>query len=215
MSILRRVVGMLSRSDESEEIASHFAIFSPASERRDERKIVEKLFENGLSTFHLCRPNWSPAQQKNWLAGLPEKLRSRVVAQQFPADVKTFKLGGFHAQRTSAIPQNFSGKIFLQCESFLDVLSAPFFDGIAVLGPIFPPKDRDITVPHRTLSEFAATVAFCKKRCPKTKILAFGGISAGNVPLCKKMGFDGFVVSKAVWKASDPVEAFKNLVKKW
>lgn len=215
MSIFSRVARIISRQHENSENAPHFAVFSPISERRDERKILENLFNNGLSTFHLCRPDWSASQQKKWLESLPARLRPCVVPQQFPNDVKTFKLGGFHAKRASAVPSNFGGNVFLQCESFSDVLGVSAFNGVAVLGPIFPPKERDVTVPHRTPAEFAATVAFCKKSHPKTKILAFGGITAENIHLCKKMGFDGIIVSKAVWKASNPVEAFKNLVKKW
>lgn len=216
MSILSKVVGLISRGAENRRAAAHFAVLSPTTERPGERKIVLRLFENGLTAFHLRRPHWSAAQFKTWLAALPADVRSRVFVHQYPQLVRKFGLAGFHLSPGAAFPSiGACGKLSAQCEDFQSVSRCGEKCTQLLLGPVFPPEKYDVTVPRRTPEEYAAIASYWRAHGGKAEILAFGGVNAENIRFCREAGFDGVGIVSAVWDAADPVKAFKKLIREW
>ena len=216
MSILSKVVGLISRRAEVGGTAAHFAVMSPTTERPGERKILLGLLENGLSAFHLRRPHWNAAQFAKWLSSLPAEARSRIVVHQNPQLVRKFGLAGFHLSPGAAFPSAGTGGVLsAQCEDFQAMLCFGGNCRRVMLGPVFPPEKYDVTVPRRTPEEYAAIAAYWRAHGGKAEVVAFGGVNAGNIRFCREAGFDGVVVVGAVWDASDPVKAFKNLIRKW
>lgn len=216
MSILSRVVGMVSRSAEAD-ASARIAVMSPMNDRNGEHRILFKLFENGLSAYHLRRPHWSASRCCSWIESVPAKWRSRIVIHQYPHLVRKYNLGGFHQLADGALPgvSGISGKISAQCEDFSDIQKIGKHCRRVMLGPVFPPEKYDVTVPRRTLGEYAAIAAYWRKQGGTAEVFAFGGVSAENIRLCREAGFDGVVVVGAVWDTSDPVKAYKQLVRKW
>ncbi|MBQ8445460.1 MAG: thiamine phosphate synthase [Opitutales bacterium] len=216
MSILSRVVGMVSRSAEAD-ASARIAVMSPMKERNDDHGILFKLFENGLSVYHLRRPHWSASRCCSWIERVPVKWRSRIVVHQYPYLVRKYNLGGFHQSADGALPgvSGISGKISAQCEDFSDIQKIGNRCRRVMLGPVFPPEKYDVTVPRRTLGEYAAIAAYWRKQGGQAEVFAFGGVSSDNIRLCREAGFDGVVVVGAVWDTSDPVKAYKQLVRKW
>lgn len=214
MSILSRVVGMVSRNAEASGSAC-ISVMSPMQERHGEQKILFRLFENGLSCFHLRRPHWTAARCSSWIESVPAKWRSRIVLHQHPQLVRKYNLAGFHGVPGGSGGNGLSGKMFVQCENYQDLLKVGTSCRRIALGPVFPPEKYDVTVPRRTLSEYAAIAAYWKKQGGKAEIFAFGGVRAEGLRKCREAGFSGVVVVGAVWDARDPVKAFKNLVRKW
>lgn len=219
MSILSKVIGFISEPEEKSGRAAVFAVMSPPEERADEKKIVRELFELGLSEFHLRRTHWSAARVRGWLESFPPQLRSRIILHQFPLNVAKYGAGGFYLGRSENLPAPKAalGKVVALCDSFRAMLKAETVCDEIFLGPVFPPKKYDVTIPRRTLEEFAAGIAYRRTHGGKMSvpILAYGGISADNVASCRKAGFDGFVSVAAVWTADSPTKAFKKLLKKW
>lgn len=216
MSILRRVVGMVSRNAETD-ASARVVVMSPISERNGEHKVLFKLFESGLSLFHLRRSHWSLGRYCAWIEAVPAKWRSRIVIHQFPQLVRKYKLAGYHqaASDVSGSVPGTQGRLSAQCEDFSEIRMAGGFCCRMMLGPVFPPEKYDVTVPRRTLGEYAAIAAYWRKRGGTAKIFAFGGVSAENIRRCRKAGFDGVAVVGAVWDAGDPVKAYKKLIRKW
>lgn len=216
MSILGRVVGMVSRRAKAD-ASVRVSVMSPVSERNGELKVLLKLFENGLPAFHLRRPYWSSARFCSWIESVPAKWRSRIIVHQFPQLVRKYNLGGFHQMSGTSVSgiSGMSGKVFEQCEDFSELQKVGKHCRRVMLGPVFPPEKYDITVPRRTLSEYAAIAAYWRKQGGNSEVFAFGGVSAENVRRCRQAGFDGVVVVGAVWDSPDPVKAYKNLVRKW
>lgn len=219
MSILSRVVGFISGNEAGGEAEARFVVLSPQNERAGEKKILFRLFENGLSAYHLRRPHWSIQRCREWLESLPAEARSRVVLHQFPQLVGKYGLAGFHVSSDSraeaALRGGVSGELSVHCEDYASMLRVGNACRTIVFGPVFPPEKYDVTVPRRTFGEYAATVSYWRSRGGKARVLAFGGINSENIGECRRAGFDGVVVFGAVWSASDPVRAFKNLVRKW
>lgn len=215
MSILSKVVGLISRNPEVE--TPHFAVMSPLTEVPGELKIIRGLFDRGLSAFHLRRPHWTAARYKAWLEALPKDLRSRIVIHQFPQLVRKYGLGGFHLG-VGMSANNFTGlsvPISGQSDSYESMLAFGKRCNRLILGPVFPPEKYDVTVPRRTIGEYAATADYWKRHGGVGEVLAFGGVTPTNIRQCRKHGFDGVVVVGAVWNASNPIAAFRNLKKKW
>ncbi|GAB3828156.1 hypothetical protein GCM10028895_41300 [Pontibacter rugosus] len=48
----------------------------------------------------------------------------------------------------------------------------------------------------------------------KLPLIALGGVTAEKLPLVQEMGFKGAAVLGAVWEQPNPVEAFKELLKR-
>lgn len=221
MSILSKVVGLvLPRGGESGGSASRFVVMSPLNERADEKKTLLRLFDAGLALYHLRRPHWSLDRCRAWLGALPESARSRIVVHQFPQLVRRFGLAGTHfSARGGNVPAGTAaaGELSAQCESYQEMLKVGKKCRRIMLGPVFPPKKYDVTVPRRTLSEHAAAAAYWRAHGGGNgaRILAFGGIDASNVRRCREAGFDGAVVVSAVWDADDPARAFTELVRRW
>lgn len=215
MSILSKVVGLISRNPEVKN--PHFAVMSPLTEVSGELKIVRSLFDCGLSTFHLRRPQWTATRYKAWIESLPKELRSRIVLHQFPQLVKKYNLGGFHLAPGTAVgvAAGLTATISGQCEDYAAMTAFGKRCRRLVLGPVFPPEKYDVTIPRRTVREYAATADYWRNHGGVGEVLAFGGITSANIRKCRKCGFDGVVVVGAVWNASNPVSAFKNLRKKW
>lgn len=222
MSILSRVVGLVSRNGDAGAHSARFVVMSPLNERAGERKIILRLLDAGLSEYHLRRPQWSMQRCREWLEALPAEARSRIVLHQHPRLVRKHGLAGFHfdASEKRAFPPAGgvagAGEISAQCGDFQSMLEVGKYCRRIVLGPVFPPEKYDVTVPRRTLGEYAATAAYWRAHVGGgAQVLAFGGINASNVRECRKAGFDGVVVVGAVWNAPDPVAAFKTLMRKW
>lgn len=212
MSILSRVVGMVSRNAETAASAC-ISVMSPMYERHGEQKFLLRLFESGLEYYHLRRPHWTAARCSSWIESVPAKWRSRIVLHQHPQLVRKYNLAGFHGAAGAA--GGFSGKFFAQCEDYQEMLKLGKNCRRVALGPVFPPEKYDVTVPRRTLSEYAAIAAYWKKQGGKAEVFAFGGIREENLRDCRAAGFSGVVVVGAVWDAPDPVKAFKKLLRKW
>lgn len=213
MTVFEKVVRLFS----SERKTDSIAVLSPTGSVRSETKIVCELFESGLELYHLRKPRWGLERTRTWLKSIPKKFRHRIVLHQFPELVKEFALGGFHIQANEAIPESVPReKISVQCQDYADVEKFGKKFRRIMLGPVFPKEGRDLTVPARTLQEYAAIVAYHRKQGGTTKIFAFGGVEEGNVKQCKKMAFDGIAVVGAIWdEGKNPVPAFKKLSKKW
>lgn len=213
MTVFEKVVRLFSAGKETDAVA----VLSSTKSIRNEAGIVCELFENGLKFFHLRKPRWTVERVRCWIKSVPKRFRSRIILHQFPELVKEFDLGGFHIHAGETLPENLSpGKISVRCEHYSDIEKYGNRSRCLMLGPIFSKEDRDVTVPVRTFQEYAAIVAYHRKKGGKSKIFAFGGVDECNVKHCRKAGFDGVAVVGAIWdKGSDPISAFKKLCKKW
>ena len=211
--MFEKVVGFLSGKKTRTDCS---VVLSPTGNVKGEAKIVCELFKNGLGLYHLRKPRWTREKFAEWLKQIPKEFRARIVVHQFPELVEKFGLGGFHLGIGVSVPGNFTETLSAQCASYADIEQVAPACRYVLLGPIFPSGNRDLTVPARTPAEFAAALSYWRKKGGRAKVFAFGGVNAGNIKTCKKLGFDGFATVSAIWDSEDgPVKAFKALRKKW
>ncbi|MDQ8184767.1 thiamine phosphate synthase [Pelagicoccus sp. SDUM812002] len=195
---------------------------SPETVYEDEASVIERLFEAGLSRYHIRKPRHSVDKVTALLDGLPAVCRRRVVLHQHKELVEPYQLGGYHikdtttalsergAWRADAAPTGttVSRSLHRICELDTDchdwdyVFISPVFNSISKSGYA---AGWPVDILEKSLSARYANNA--------TKRYALGGLHAGNFEQCLRMGFDGVVLHGALWRTSDPLAAFNDFQK--
>src|ERR1035437_9133261 len=62
----------------------------------DEHMILTSLFENGLQTLHLSKPNYSTPRMTRLIRNIPEKFHNRIVIHSHHNLMLKFNLKGIH-----------------------------------------------------------------------------------------------------------------------
>ncbi len=163
-----------------------------------EIEAVEELMLSNQVYFHWRKPDMDDSAYEELLRQLPEALFERIFLHSAYHLANEFEFAGLHFSTPKRnIANNIESSMFksTSChslEKLIDLKSdfkqfflSPVFDSISKQGyrAGFHPKE---------LSDFLKI-----KR--KTKIIALGGIAAGNITKVKEMGFDGAAVLGAVW----------------
>ena len=201
-------------------------VISPESEDARELSALPRLFDAGLSHYHVRKPTWDRARLATFLRVLPAESHPRLVLHTHHDLATEFALGGLHFRdsvgragppgppRTSA-PQTQSGAFTSRaCHDLPSLLASLGHCSRILVSPIFPSLSKpghnpSSSLPHATLS-FALEARSPAQR--RTEVVALGGIDATRLPACRALGFDAVAVLGAVWMQPDPVAAFQHLL---
>ena len=66
---------------------------------RSEIYIVIKLFENGLETLHLKKPNFSKRHYKDYINHIPKEYHKNIIIHNYFSLVYNFKLKGYNSSK--------------------------------------------------------------------------------------------------------------------
>src|ERR1044071_3258162 len=68
------------------------------SSKKDEHEpeLIAKLFEAGLTTLHLRKPNFSTKQLTKYIEGIPKVFHNRIIIHQHHDLIFKFDLKGIH-----------------------------------------------------------------------------------------------------------------------
>ncbi|MBA3663804.1 MAG: thiamine phosphate synthase [Bacteroidetes bacterium] len=75
-------------------------VISSAKDHPDERILVAKMFESGLTTFHLRKPKYSTNQMREYIMDIPEHFHNRIVIHSHHQLALKFNLKGVHFTTT-------------------------------------------------------------------------------------------------------------------
>src|SRR4051812_14773407 len=70
-------------------------ISSPRAVEEQRNKLLQ-LLENGLTTFHIRKPDWDEAALQEYLLAIPEKYHSRLVLHSHYQLALQYDLKGIH-----------------------------------------------------------------------------------------------------------------------
>ncbi len=180
----------------------------------NEHFIINEMFRIGLCNLHLRKPNFSLEEIKNWIEKIEPTYRKYITVwhrhfsalQQygvynihFPeqdrialtkqTDFDTLKKQGVH-QISTSIHQ---AKEYYNLDKAFDyTFISPMFNSISKQG-------------YKAIDKDELTIVHSKKN---TKIIALGGIDRSNCNTALNMGLDGVAVLGAIWKNSNPLNAF-------
>lgn len=184
-------------------------ITTPVSTPKEIKRICQ-LFEQGLETLHLRKPDFSFEEMKGFIKDVPVQYHPRLMLHSQHELAQEFQVKGLHFPESiraeaSSVPKQellFSTS-FHQLQDILR--PQPLFD-YAFLSPIY-----------NSISKEGYKAAFApeelKKAVQQAKVplVALGGVSAGNLMDVQGKGFAGAAVLGAIWQAEEPVKAFQEL----
>lgn len=185
-------------------------LISSPGEKDNEVRAIRRIFELGLSRYHLRKPDWSLDDLRRFLVDLPDECLQKTVVHRRPELLSEFPLAGYHlSSREEYFVKNFEGTLsrsfhdldeLSNCKEQLDyVFLGPIFDSISKqgYGSAFPASGlRNFFVDRR------------KQRITRPRVVALGGMVPDKVRVALSLGFDGVAALGGVWGSRYPQKAF-------
>jgi thiamine-phosphate pyrophosphorylase len=180
----------------------------------NEARIINRLFDEGLSLFHLRKPAGTEEQLRQLVVEIDLKHHSKLVFHQHHVLARTLGIRRFHF--TEAVRNNLTEEELKQLKRELtqmstsvhsteDYLKLSMLFDYAFLGPVFD------SISKKDYKAATFTHDLKKIKTDATKLIALGGISFTNYQKALFMGFDGVAVLGSIWESKDPVNEFIKL----
>jgi len=188
---------------------------------KEEYKLINELFDNGLEIFHLRKPEWGIKECRDILTRIDAQYHDRVTLHQFHElryDYGTSRLHFSEKLRkelpANALPDGYKSKILSTSVHYVeDIETLKDFD-YAFLGPVFDSYSKS---GYKGISgdDFKLNQTSENQESKYTKVIALGGIGLNTIARMKRMGFDGAAMLGWIW--NDPLKAIDNFkqVKCW
>lgn len=190
-------------------------IISPEYEYVGEVELIVRLFQSGLSRYHLRKPDWSSAQCELCLERLPRSLHARVSIHQHYQLATQYDVG-IHFKDCGHMKPSAEGEMVstscMRSRSFHRIedveLGVNGYD-YGFLSPIFPSLSKPDYEPSWTDSDLRVAL----KSEYACRLYGLGGIGLANAALAGSYGFRGIALYGAVWQSANPLEAFRAIRK--
>ena len=163
--------------------------------------MINRLFENGLSTLHLRKNDYPIAEVEKLLRSIHSEYHSRIIIHKHFSLLKEYDLAGIYVRphKNEKIP-SYIEKHHLKvsfCHNLDSLLEKDGKYDHLVLGPVF----KSISNPQIYYARYTQEElkSFFSSQIFKSKILAIGGINHFTADIAFKIGFDGVVSLGAVW----------------
>lgn len=186
----------------------------------EEDKIITALFEEGLDTLHLRKPDTAPMFAERLLTLIPEQYHKRIVVHGHFYLKEEYKLKGIHLNaRNPNPPEDYKGHISCSCHSLDEAKERKANCDYVFLSPVFNSISKLNYNSAYTAEELRAA---CKTGIIDKKVIALGGIDENNLPEVKNFGFGGVAILGALWNKFDAccdrdyrcvIEHFRKLMK--
>jgi thiamine-phosphate pyrophosphorylase len=179
-----------------------------------EARLINQLFENGLTRFHLRKPGYDAEQIAGLLWQIHEQYYHCIALHQHHDVAQDFGIKRLHyteQHRVNTDPEkltmlNDQGYILSTSVHEIAALQTLTRFDNAFLGPVF----NSISKPGYQ-AKFPDSFSLNKLGI-QLNIIALGGIELSNLSKVKAMDFDGAAVLGTIWNNPDlAISNFKNL----
>ena len=192
-------------------------VFSSHDKLHSETKHVVQLFENGLETFHLRKPDFSSKEMFEYINLIPSQYHKYIVLHSHHKLAKKFKLKGLHCSRMHRKKKyNTKFKFFLlkmkhptllltkSCHKIHKIDENSSRYSYVFLSPIYESISKKA---HGGLfSERQLSKALTKS---EQHVFALGGVDETKFEELKNYGFYGVALLGAIWNTEkSPVDAY-------
>jgi len=180
----------------------------------NEARLINQLFENGLTRFHLRKPGCDEGRTAGLLEQIGERYHHYIALHQQHHMAQDFSIKRLHYTEQHRVNTDPEKLALLHQQGYilstsvhdlatLDTLKC--FDN-AFLGPIF----NSISKPGYQ-AKWPDSFSL-DKQDRQLDIIALGGIELSNLSKIKAMNFDGAAVLGTIWNNPDlAISNFKNL----
>jgi thiamine-phosphate pyrophosphorylase len=186
-------------------------VISSPNAIENEASLINNLFDEGLTLFHLRKPDSSEEEIKQLMHQINSEHYSKIVFHQHHHLANVFGITRLHftemnrnnlsEKNKTDLKNNFT-HLSTSIHSYKDYNNlSPYFD-YAFLGPVFD-----------SISKKNYKAIDIKKDLPNnenriTKLIALGGITKNNINEPITWGFDGAAVLGSIWENENPIKEF-------
>lgn len=189
-------------------------VISSPSPLAAEGRLINQLFQAGMSCFHLRKPDRGFETIRDLLGEIEPGYHDRIALHQFHEMAPELGITRLHyteAARSRTPPSAFWKHRKAGCTLSTSIHQLNALNGLehfdyAFYGPVF----NSISKPGYTRT--VPDNFICPKADHQARLIALGGIQACNLGKIKQMGFDGAAVLGTLW--NDPhqtLQRFKQL----
>ncbi len=197
-------------------------VISPQGLYENEAKIVTRLFENGLETFHVRKPHFRTKELRAYLEQIPQQFHNRIIIHSHHLLARKYDLKGIHYTKTHYkksfrnwwIKRYFGlfKNEIVRTTSHTKLVSLYDEEQFPVdyifLSPIFD------SLTGKYQSGFYEEGIKATLQKVKKKVIARGGIDITRIEKVRELGFSGMALYSYIWESKKPVEDFIDLIKR-
>lgn len=177
-----------------------------------EASLINQLFDEGMSVFHLRKPDSSSQELVLLLQEINPTHYSKIALHSHHYLAKSFGINRLHyteASRKQLTEMNLSEQkvehtLSTSVHRISDYNNLTDHFSYAFLSPVF----NSISKPDYQAQKFDLIEA---DKNSGTKLIALGGINETNCLKAYEMGFDGIALLGAIWKNNDGINNFKKI----
>jgi thiamine-phosphate pyrophosphorylase len=193
-------------------------LITPHTNKEKEIDIIIQLFENGLSTLHLNKPEMSTRRMKEYISSIPENFHNKIIIHSHHILAFKFSLKGIHFTKHH-LNRTFKNWCLFQKEKLFRKklihtrsyhrLSDAFnqekyhFD-YYLLRSVFNRITNDFNTGYHPIriNELHKT---------NKKFVVRGGINFTTALKAKQFNFYGICLYSYIWNSPDPIKNFLEL----
>lgn len=162
----------------------------------EEDKILTALFDEGLDTLHINKPNSEPLYEERLLSLLPKSCYDDVVVHQHYYLKQEYDLKGIHINDPETpTPDGFRKHVTRSTKNIGDLKEMKKQCDYVMLHSLFDSLHNDYKA-SLTIEEMQDAR---KKGLIDKKVYALGGMSLENIQIAKDLGFGGVVICGDLW----------------
>ena len=197
-------------------------IVTAPENKPEDAQHIQELFNAGLESLHLRKPDQEKNDFENILKQLPPSLYKRIVIHSHYKLIEKYNLKGIHltewfireaglqeVKELIAIAKQRRLSVSGSFHSIEDLENLQLKLDYVFLGPVFDSISKE---GYKSKISMSNAAAFLQKR-KRLEIFAIGGISNDNIKSLKTAGFDGAALLGSIWSDGDPSSNFKNIQK--
>ena len=172
---------------------------------KDECCICNSLFAHGLELLHLRKPGSNYKEYETFIRQIEPQYRKRIVIHDHYELTQKYALKGIHlkfGEEEKAL-QYANLNISISCHSVEEIQTLSFHPSYCFLSPIFD----SISKPEYK-SKFLQMPDLSKIKIP---IIALGGITPEQLPICRNASFQGVAVLGYLWQ--NPTDVINRFIR--
>lgn len=183
---------------------------------------IQELFNAGLESLHLRKPDLEKNDFENTLRQLPSSLYKKIVIHSHYKLIEKYNLKGIHltewfireaglqeVKELITIAHQRRISVSGSFHSIEDLENLQLKLDYVFLGPVFDSISKE---GYKSKINMGDAVVFLQKR-KSFEVFAIGGISDRNIESIKEAGFDGAALLGSIWNDGEPSNNFKNIQK--
>lgn len=166
----------------------------------EEDKIISTLFEEGMESLHLYKPDSEPIYSERLLTLLPDTYYNKVTVHGHFYLKEEYRLRGIHLDGADMTPPDrYKGHLSYTCDRIEELKDAKKRADYVFLRDVFDGLSTD----HHAAFSDSELQAASRHGLIDKHVYALGGVNMENIRRAKDLGFGGVVVCGDLWNRFD------------